>query len=156
MSNKKRYHNQNVKPYDKVSSQSAGLILAESFQGPLPPPNVLAAYKEIDPKLPLLLVEIAMKEQEHRQFIDRKKVEVVEQKFESQAVAQRQDFEFGKRGQWLAFVLAIIFLAVVVFLGYLRLETAISCAFGAGGFVVVFSFLAPRFFTNPKDKKNAV
>ena len=136
---------------DEVIVQNTGMpnsdgsvVLTELFSGPIPHAKLMAEYQAVDPALPLRIMDMAIKEQENRHFIDRKKVEVVEKKFANQAEAQRQDFDFGKRGQWMAFVLAILFLAVVTYLGYLKLETAISWAFGAGGFVAIFSFLAPR------------
>ena len=101
-------------------------------------------------------MQMAAEEQAHRHHMDKKRVEVVEQKFVNQATAQKHDFKFGTRGQWLAFSLAIIFLGVIVFLGWLGMETAICAGFGTGGFVAVFAFLAPRFFTKgQKDKKDS-
>ena len=130
--------------------------MLESFQGPIPPPAVLEGYKAIDPALPLKLMELAINEQEHRHHLEKRKVDVVEQKFANQATGQRDDFRFGTRGQWLAFVLAIIFLGVIVFLGWRGMETAICAGFGAGGFVAVFTFLAPRLFGKfLKDKKDS-
>jgi uncharacterized membrane protein len=98
-------------------------------------------------------MRMAVEEQEYRHFIGRKKIEVIEREREDQAIAQQEDFRFGTRGQWLAFSLAIIFLAVLMFLGWLGMETAVSCGFGAGGFIAIFSFLMPRLFAKGQKAK---
>ena len=149
--------NRNKNRRSSVSMTTSRAVL-ERFEGPIPPPAVMEGYKSIDPKLPTMLMEMAIEEQAHRHHMEKKKVEVVEQKFGNQATAQHCDFKFGTRGQWLTFFLAIIFLTVIVFLGlhgmaWHGMETAICYGFGAGGFVVIFSFLAPRFFAKSQKEK---
>jgi len=140
---------------ERTSPMTATAVL-EHFQGPIPPPNVLAEYQAIDPKLPLMIMEMAMKEQESRHRIEQKKIEVVEKsiegdnkKIEGLIMTQRNDATFGKRGQWLTFATAVIFLLVLVFFGYLGLETAICWGFGTGGFIVI-----SRFFVRHTNGKN--
>ena len=123
-------------------------MLSESFQGPIPPPSVLERYSAIDAKIPLMILEMAMKEQDYRHRIEQSKIEIVDKKIEEQAVALRNDFKFGTRGQWLTFVTATVFLAVLAFFGYLGLETAICWGFGTGGFIVISRF----FVLNRSDK----
>jgi len=149
--------NRNRRPNNSnlsVPARTSRTVL-ERFIGPVPPPNVLADYKDIDPKIPSIILEMAVKEQEHRHHIERKQIEVAEQKIQLQATVQQGDLKFGTRGQWLAFSLAIIFLAVLVFFGYLGLETAVCWGFVTGGFVVIFRFLAPRFLHTKEDKKDS-
>ena len=132
----------NIKPYEHASPGAEGLVLAERFQGPIPPPNILAEYQTIDPKLPLMIMEMALKEQDNRSHIENRKLDVVEQK-------TLHDATFGKRGQWLTFATAVVFLAVLAFFGYLGLETAIGWGFGTGGFIVISRF----FVANKGGKK---
>jgi uncharacterized membrane protein len=65
MSNKK--HRQ---PHERITPQSEGIVVAESFQGPIPPPNVLERYNTINPEIPLMIMNMAIKEQEHRHSVE--------------------------------------------------------------------------------------
>jgi len=137
-------------------SEEHPVVVTELFSGPVPHPWVLERYKAVDSEFPMLLMRMAVEEQEHRHYIDRKKIDVVERKIENQAAVQQGDLKFGTRGQWLAFSLAVVFLAALVFFGYLGMETAICWGFGTGGFIVVFRFLSPRFFAHDqKDKEKS-
>ena len=141
-----------VIPGGENQSEAQPVIVTELFAGPVPHPWVLERYKAVDPEFPALLMQMSVNEQEHRHSVEKEKIEVIKQRFENQTAARRDDFRFGTRGQWLAFSLAIIFLAVLAFFGWLGMETAICWGFGTGGFIVVFRFLSPRFFA--QDQRN--
>lgn len=77
----------------------------EYHSGPLPSPETLAKYKEIDEELFRTIVSMAKNQSNHR-------IEI-----EKQVISN--DIKSEKRGQWFAFILFIILIAGSFYLVYL-------------------------------------
>jgi uncharacterized membrane protein len=77
------------------------LVVQHAFQGPIPPPAMLAQYNEVVPGLANRLVVLTEKEQAHRH------------KWMDGNLALKSGTV--KRGQWMAFILAIIILFMAFF-----------------------------------------
>ena len=75
------------------ASSSVSLSTSSYFSGPLPPPHLLQAYKDIDEDFPNRIIESAEKEQQHRHDMD------------------KSSSNFEKRGQ--LYVAAITIIAIV-------------------------------------------
>lgn len=75
----------------------------ESFSGPIPHPRLLQEYENVKNGFAERIVSMAEKEQKHRHKCEDKMV-----KSTSNSAA---------RGQWFAFIIAILFLGASVFLG---------------------------------------
>ncbi|MHB2093339.1 DUF2335 domain-containing protein [Pantoea dispersa] len=77
------------------------MVVQHAFQGPVPPPGMLAQYNEIVPGLANRLVELTEKEQAHRhRWMDGNL------KLKSGTVS---------RGQWMAFTLSLLILLMAFF-----------------------------------------
>ena len=76
------------------------LIVSEQFQGPLPSPKHLEQYNKIVPGAANRIIEMAEKEQAHQHEWNNK----------SLRLASRQT----ARGQWMAFILSLVLVAVAV------------------------------------------
>ena len=140
----------------KTVSGEFGLSFS-GYHSPLPPPNVLEEYKAIDPAILTLILDMSVKEQEHRHRAEIREIEIVAYSRQMEDRAIKEDFRFGGRGQWIAFALACVFLGLFFFLAYLRMETALCVALAAGSVMALSKFFAPRFLvTDQDDKKNAV
>lgn len=73
-----------------------------TFQGPLPPPEMLGAYERIHPGLAERLVSMAEKNAEHRRDVER--------------TAVTGSLSLQRLGTWLSFALALIFIVAGVVL----------------------------------------
>lgn len=71
-----------------------GSLFAQRFSGPLPPPEILEQYDLVVPGMAQQLIEAFTQQGEHRRRLEDKAVT---------AQLRRAD-----RGQWMAFVLALI------------------------------------------------
>lgn len=88
-------------PPDDASPLLYAQTLA-SFEGPLPPPNVLAAYDEVVPGAAERLLDMAEKQARHRQHLERLVVEGAHRR--------------ANQGLWVGFAVAVLFLAASVWL----------------------------------------
>lgn len=82
------------------------------FTGPLPPPEVLHGFKEIDSTFPERIVVMAERQSEHRQSMERTSLDAQIQRSHSDVVTQRI-------GQSLGFLIACGFLGGAVFAAYI-------------------------------------
>lgn len=69
-------------------------IRAASFQGPLPPPEILEQYNQIVPGLAARIVTMAEQQSAHRQDLERTVI--------------RKDVELARRGQLMAFAIGVV------------------------------------------------
>jgi len=123
-----------------------------SFTCPLPPPGMLREYGEIREDLlerAVVLVErnfdMVMAQQQHRHAVELKNVEYVFKQQENNIKKERNLFCLRGRGQWLAFVLVALYFLLLGFLGYHKLETAVTAGLvsgvaALGGLVYVFIY----------------
>lgn len=106
------------------------LIHEERFTGPVPPPNILAGYKNIDPTFP----ERMMKEFEANSSHIR----------EMERLSLQSTIERDKRGQYMAFGLSVLLLSIVLLSLYLG-----NVVFaGVSGFFF-FGFIIKAFLMKP-------
>ena len=114
------------------------LVHEERFTGPMPPPNILAGYKNIDPSFP----ERMMKEFEANSSHIR----------EMERLSLQSTVERDKRGQYMAFGLSLFLLLIVLFSLYLG-----NIVFaGVSGFFF-FGFIIRAFLVKPgQNKQNQV
>lgn len=80
-----------------VIIQSIQAIRQESFSGPLPHPDILLGYENISSGFAERIMSMAEEQQRHRFECDKKLI--------------KGTISESKRGQWMAFVIAILFLA---------------------------------------------
>ena len=113
--------------------QGQQFIHQEIFNGPLPPPTILAGYRNIDPTLP----ERIIKEFEENSAHIR----------EMEKLSTQSKIDSDKRGQYMAFALTIFLLLVVLLALYLG-----NITFAGVGFLAFFSFIITSFVKKPQNK----
>lgn len=91
-------------PKEKQVEVRRLMMTAMSFQGPLPPPEILAHYSEIIPNGADRLMVLLEKQTDHRISV------------ESRLVDAR--VSTTSKGQWIAFGLSMFFGLIAAFLGY--------------------------------------
>ena len=101
-----------------------------SFTGPLPPPEVLAGYDGIEKGFAERIIVLAEKQAEHRMACDKKLV--------------YETADSSKRGQWFGFIIAILFLAGALALGFTGHEWLAGVIGGGTLISVVTVFLTNR------------
>lgn len=96
------------------------------FSGPLPAPETLAGYDRIMPGLANRIVEMAEAYQKHQIGLERDQFKAAT--------------EFGRRGQWLGFGVALVGFAAAAYLGSLGQPAAagVVAALDLGSIVTVF------------------
>lgn len=102
----------------------------QSFSGPIPHPELLEGYERVQPGLAERIVSMAEKEQEVQLECDKALVE--------------GPIKATRRGQWMGFVIALLFLGAATALGILG-ERAVAITLGGGTLVsLVTIFVANR------------
>lgn len=106
------------KEYQKKTNvkDPKGVILASSFSGPLPPPNILMGYEKTCPGAADRIIKMAETQTKHRQ------------KLEKSVVGSNIDNE--KVGMWMAFILTVGLMCSGIYL--------IKDGKGWGGYAAVF------------------
>lgn len=108
------------------------------FSGPLPHPDILKGYKEVDEEIPLKIVKMAEKDYYHQVEMEKTLIE--------------ENIKIEKRGMNFAFITALSCLILGVFLIYLGKDIYGLVALLPSIISVINSFL----LKNKKDKDNKV
>lgn len=117
----------------KGTKATALLRSMSSFQGPLPPPDLLEGYEKVCPGAAQKILEAMQVEGAHRRTLETKSLE-------ANIEGMRRQFAEGRLGQIFAFSIAVVF----VFVGaYVALHGqpwpgAVFGSAGLGGIVTTF------------------
>ena len=98
----------------------------ESYKGPLPHPDILKKYDEIDPSFSKIIFQHFEKEQNHRHSIDNKSIDGA--------------IKSDKRAQWMAFILSFLIITtgvVATFCGY-EIFGASAVGFNIAGLIAAY------------------
>lgn len=87
---------------DTRAAAQALLVSASSFSGPLPPPDVLAAYERVLPGSADRIIRMAEDQGSHRRGLERQELAA--------------NIRTQSQGQWLAFVIALLVSAGGIYL----------------------------------------
>lgn len=114
-----------------------GLITQQlSYSGPLPPSSEMERYEHICPGAANRTLKMSESEQAYRHETETKENEANQQIAESNVRAQDASIREIQRGQWMAFILGLMFLFITALLGLKGYEIAAS-ALGLGGVAAV-------------------
>ena len=107
----------NAVPESKKEEVKEALMVmrSEMYSGPIPPPEALARYEEIQPGAADRILKMAEKQQEHRMVL------------ETKAIGGQVDQ--SKRGQLFGFILVFVCIAVAVFFAVYFGMTAFAVTF---------------------------
>ena len=107
----------NAVPENKREKVKEALMVmrSEMYSGPIPPPEALARYEEIQPGAADRILTMAEKQQEHRMSL------------ETKAIGGQVDQ--SKRGQLFGFILVFVCIAVAVFFAVYFGMTAFAVTF---------------------------
>lgn len=106
-----------------------------AFRGPIPPPEVLQGYENVQQGFADRILRMAEKQQDHRMNC--------EDKIVTESTSQ------SKRGQWFGFIIAILFFAGALTLGFTDHEV-LGGIIGGGTLVSVVTV----FLTNKPSKQH--
>lgn len=116
----------------KIQAQGSQYVLLEerleqlsesSFSGPIPPPDVLSEYREIDSSFPERCMKMAEKEQEHRHAMEREITELEKKKLEMAQDFVPREQNLKSRGQSFAFILATTAFGMIAFSVWMKDST---------------------------------
>lgn len=107
----------NAVPENKREEVKEALMVmrSEMYSGPIPPPEALARYEEVQPGAADRILTMAEKQQEHRMAL------------ETKAIGGQVDQ--SKRGQLFGFILVFVCIAVAVFFAVYFGMTAFAVTF---------------------------
>ena len=88
-------------------------VSTQAFAGPLPPPDMLARYNQLCPGFAERILQLAEREAENRQSLERTQTEIAQRDIP----AAREE---TKRGQWMSFVITIVAFISAAFCAYIN------------------------------------
>ena len=92
--------------------QKRSLQIASSFAGPIPPPEILLSYEQVQPGLAERIVAMAEKEQSHRHDIDNKTIQIQADELEGRRQLKRTGQNYGLSIALTCIVLGSILVAI--------------------------------------------
>ncbi|MCK9385872.1 MAG: DUF2335 domain-containing protein [Nevskia sp.] len=123
---------------EEIANTMRMALLETRFSGPLPPPDMLAKYQEIIANGAERIMASTEREQAHRHYVDKALVDA--------------EIATASRGQIMAFILALVCIAVALVLG-LYSHDVLAGVIGGGTLVsVVTIFIVGRKNKNGKPK----
>lgn len=122
---------------DTLNPHQRQIILQkiQSFSGPIPHPELLEGYERVQPGLAERIVAMAEKEQTMQLECDKAYVE--------------GPIKATRRGQWMGFAIAIVFVIAATVLGILG-RTAVAITLGGGTLVALVTI----FVTNRPPRRS--
>ena len=108
----------------------------------LPSPQELSQYQKISPNIVEFLIETARKEQEHRHYMEKEKLELIKE-------SEQKDAKMNIRGMRFAFLSLVIFMGITAFALYLD-KPWFSGIFGA---ITILSIMSIFVEVGKKPKK---
>lgn len=128
----------NLKPEQReIVIKSFQAVRQESFSGPIPHPELLQGYEDVKQGFAERIVSMAEEQQKHR--------------FECENKMVAGTVSESKRGQWMAFIVAVLFLIAAVVLGLLGHDWLGGIIGGGTLVALVTVFVTGR---HSKDKAN--
>ncbi|MBF0117028.1 MAG: hypothetical protein HQM04_18540 [Magnetococcales bacterium] len=133
-------------PRPNQTVQSKVVHQVASFSGPIPDPNSLKLYGDIDPSIPDRLISLAERQESHRLVIEQRMMDQNDAVIAIEQQCWESDATFKKRGQILGFVFVSLALSASVVAAYLGHDWV------AGGIVSVISAsMTAAFIVGRKD-----
>lgn len=117
-------------------------VTSTTFSGPIPDPQSLQLYGEIDPEIPRLLIEMAQGVEAHRQKFEM--VNLERSHAQNDAVIEiernRQDADdiFKKRGQNSAAIIFLFVIVAAVYTASIGHDMVASAMIGAISLITIF------------------
>ena len=95
-----------------ASGQSSGVLVQASWRGPLPPPNILGRYDEVLPGAAERILVMSENLHQHELNMERDASDRENKVLDLADKALSNDASQGRRGQWFAFVIALLGIVV--------------------------------------------
>lgn len=93
--NKSITRNTGAKPDNSITA-----VEQKAFSGPIPPPDILEAYKKINPEIPEKIIHNFLQESHHRREFEKRSLEA------NVEISQKNSAQ-KTRGQYLGFIITI-------------------------------------------------
>jgi uncharacterized membrane protein len=121
------------------SEDKTQAVLAQKveYKGLIPSPEMMEGFKSVDSSFPERILAMAEKNSEARNKIAIQESNVKEKLVDNQKFAIEVDAKFKTRGQIFTLMIALFFIALSAFFGYIGKETAaiISIIGGLGAII---------------------
>ena len=91
-----------------TSGQSSGVLIQASWRGPLPPPDILRQYDELLPGVAERILVMSENAQQHERNMERDASDRENKVLDLADKVVSNDASQGRRGQWFAFVIALL------------------------------------------------
>ena len=118
----------------KPTSNTVASIQHTSISWPIPPPDILEKYKEIDPTIPSLIVQNFLDESDHRRALE-------ENTLSANIKISEENAHKEKRGQIFGFLIGMVGLIVSTIIAIVAKDPTTASIVGGGtvvSLVVVF------------------
>ena len=151
-----------AQPARRVPEQRS-LTAFAAFSGPLPPPDMLKTYNEVEPGLAREIIEWAKAEAQHRRDEDEREskaaTEIAVKEADAAVEDMRRSYTEARIGQFFGFVLGGSAMGGAVYLGVHDAQTTACILVGTGIASIIIAFLkgrnsseAPGMETKPLKK----
>ncbi|GEM_PF-864160 len=132
----------NVPQQNNPPASVTSKAIFASYSGPIPPPQAMAFYEQICPGAANRILKMAEEQHTHRIKIENK--------------VFPETMEVTRRGQIFAFIIALLTLAAIVFLGYIGMSLVAFSLSLALGYGMVKTFLTGQNEQEPKSKAKEI
>lgn len=121
-----------------AKEQKNSIQLRTSFEGPIPPPNILEAYRKIIPNAPERILKMAEKNSDYLMEFDKNKLQLENDQI--------------KRGQWCALIVVLSICFLCAYALYLNYPTVAIILGGLDLVGLVLAFIASTLHYKQQNK----
>jgi uncharacterized membrane protein len=153
----KKPHNKNNLQTNQNHNNQEHSIRAASYRGPIPPPNMLEGYREIDPSFPERIIKMAeraldMADKELEIIADtqNKDLNIRQQEAETKRKAVDDDAKYNFRAQMIILIMVISVLGTATLLGMNGFSGIAYFVVGSGFATIIIA--AIKGVSNQKQK----
>jgi uncharacterized membrane protein len=134
-------------------AQARQIVVTEEYAGPLPPPQILAAYENAMPGLGKTIVDEFLKEGNHRRQreLTSDKHELLDIEMDQQELLF--DYKIERTRLWLVGGISLISIAATVVLGLLGEPSAAVASGSITPLLIVVLFIRSLLVRTPKSGK---
>lgn len=101
--------NEEINNNSETKEVFKSVLQMQEFSGPLPHPSLLKEYQELIPDSPERFLQMVEEEGKHRRETETKNIKY-RSELEIKAISEK--ISYDKRGQWMAFILAVSIISI--------------------------------------------
>lgn len=137
----------------QVATKILAVIQRRSFQGPIPPPDIIAEYENVLPGSAERILAMAENEQKHRHSKENKQITMDSREQDLDEKFMESEFKQSKRGQLLGAGMAVIALSIAAYLAMNNHPNVAGIIGGTTVIGLVSAFVIGKVWSNKLDSK---